>query len=42
VRDLKDLGVRLVLILTPFVNHRNLGLQKWVLNLLNRGVPRGH
>jgi alpha-D-xyloside xylohydrolase len=41
ITDLKKLGVRLGLILTPFLNSRNLKIQKAVLNLALKDIPPG-
>lgn len=41
IAALKTEGVHLGLILTPFVNHRNRPLQKWLLNRLAHNVPPG-
>ncbi len=41
ISDLRDLGIRLGLILTPFVNLENLGLTKRVLNWRLRNLPPG-
>ena len=41
ISDLQSLGVRLGLILTPFVNHRNRPGQRRFLNALASNVPRG-
>ena len=39
IRDLREMGVRLGLILTPFVNRQNRPLEKRVLNWRLRNVP---
>jgi len=41
IAELKQLGVRLGLIFTPFVNARNLFLQNLVLQLLAKDIPHG-
>jgi len=41
IADLRELGVRLGLILTPFVNRENLRLTKRVLNWRLRNLPPG-
>jgi len=41
ISTLRDLGVRLGLILTPFVNHRNRPGQRRLLNTLAGNIPRG-
>lgn len=38
---LRDLGVKLGLIFTPFVNNRNVGWQKALLNALFHNIPAG-
>lgn len=40
ISQLKETGVRLGLILTPFLNARNLPLQKAILNWIARDVPK--
>ena len=42
ISNLQSLGVRLGVILTPFLNSRNRPVQKFILNALARNVPRGH
>ncbi len=39
--SLKAMGVRLGLILTPFLNHRGRPFQRWLLNRLAHNLPRG-
>ena len=39
IRDLREMGIRLGLILTPFVNRQNRPLEKRVLNWRLRNVP---
>ncbi len=39
--DLKTIGIKLGLILTPILNNRNRRLQRFVLNKLAHNVPRG-
>lgn len=41
ISDLRGLGIRVGLILTPFVNRENLGLTKRVLNWRLRNLPPG-
>jgi alpha-glucosidase (family GH31 glycosyl hydrolase) len=41
IAQLRTLGVRLGLILTPFVNAENIGITKRILNLRLRNLPRG-
>ncbi len=41
IEGLKDMGVRLGLIVTPFVNRRNRPLQKFILNQAAHNVPPG-
>jgi alpha-glucosidase len=41
IGGLKDLGVRLGLIVTPFVNWRNRPLQKFILNRVAHNLPPG-
>jgi alpha-glucosidase len=41
ISNLKSLGVRLGLILTPFINNRNRSGQRWLLNTLASNLPRG-
>lgn len=41
ISNLQSLGIRLGLILTPFVNHRNRPGQRRLLNTLAGNIPRG-
>jgi alpha-glucosidase (family GH31 glycosyl hydrolase) len=41
LNSLKELGVRLGLILTPFLNRRGRGFQRWLLNSLAHNLPPG-
>jgi alpha-glucosidase (family GH31 glycosyl hydrolase) len=41
IENLKSLGVRLGLIVTPFVNRRNRPLQKFIFNRVAHNVPPG-